>query len=158
MAYSTTNRPYRDGSSQTGVEAWIYESTHSATEVAATGFVTDGAALGLAANDVLFNKPIGSNQTFTVHFMTASTTPGEVVYSVAQKGDDRNWLPTASEGHFGSVTLASVPAESPETSRLWASYLSRWTAWNHVRTLASLVAAAPLSWPCVRGSTHRRDR
>jgi uncharacterized membrane protein len=54
--------------------------------------------------------------------------------------------------------LASVPAESPETSGLWASYLSRWTAWNHVRTLASLVAAAPLSWPCVRGSTHRRDR
>jgi uncharacterized membrane protein len=38
--------------------------------------------------------------------------------------------------------LASVPAEGPEASRLWARYLSRWTAWNHVRTILSLAATA----------------
>jgi uncharacterized membrane protein len=38
--------------------------------------------------------------------------------------------------------LASVPAGSPEAARLWAKYLTRWTAWNHVRTVASLAATA----------------
>jgi uncharacterized membrane protein len=38
--------------------------------------------------------------------------------------------------------LASLPAESREVSCLWARYLSRWTAWNHVRTTASLAATA----------------
>lgn len=38
--------------------------------------------------------------------------------------------------------LASVPAESVEGLRLWARYLSRWTAWNHVRTILSLAATA----------------
>ena len=38
--------------------------------------------------------------------------------------------------------LAAVAPESPEAANLWASYLSSWTAWNHVRTLAALGAAA----------------
>lgn len=38
--------------------------------------------------------------------------------------------------------LASVPAESVEGLRLWARYLSRWTAWIHVRTILSLAATA----------------
>jgi uncharacterized membrane protein len=29
--------------------------------------------------------------------------------------------------------------------RLWSSYLTNWTAWNHVRTVASLAAAALLT-------------
>jgi uncharacterized membrane protein len=33
--------------------------------------------------------------------------------------------------------LASVKPESVEGARLWATYLTRWTAWNHVRTLAA---------------------
>jgi uncharacterized membrane protein len=33
-------------------------------------------------------------------------------------------------------------SESREGSRLWARYLSRWTAWNHVRTILSLAATA----------------
>jgi uncharacterized membrane protein len=38
--------------------------------------------------------------------------------------------------------LAAVAADSPEAAKLWASYLSSWTAWNHVRTIAALGAAA----------------
>lgn len=38
--------------------------------------------------------------------------------------------------------LASVARTAPEGARLWASYLVGWTAWNHVRTAASLAAAA----------------
>ncbi|HEX2445187.1 MAG TPA: anthrone oxygenase family protein [Vicinamibacterales bacterium] len=38
--------------------------------------------------------------------------------------------------------LARVAPETPEAATLWREYLSRWTAWNHVRMLAALGAAA----------------
>jgi uncharacterized membrane protein len=38
--------------------------------------------------------------------------------------------------------LARVEPSDPDGARLWAGYLSSWTAWNHVRTVASLAAAA----------------
>ena len=41
--------------------------------------------------------------------------------------------------------LAAVDPASAEGARLWASYLSGWTAWNHVRTVAALAAAALLT-------------
>jgi uncharacterized membrane protein len=41
--------------------------------------------------------------------------------------------------------LAAVAPASAEGSSLWTDYLSSWTAWNHVRTVASLAAAALLT-------------
>jgi uncharacterized membrane protein len=38
--------------------------------------------------------------------------------------------------------LASIKPNSAEGAAVWTRYLSAWTAWNHVRTLASLAAAA----------------
>ncbi len=38
--------------------------------------------------------------------------------------------------------LASVSPTDPDSSALWASYLDKWTAWNHVRTVAALAAMA----------------
>ena len=38
--------------------------------------------------------------------------------------------------------LAAVTQADPQAALLWASYLSTWTAWNHVRTVAALAAAA----------------
>lgn len=38
--------------------------------------------------------------------------------------------------------LAAVDSTSPEGANVWANYLSSWTAWNHVRTIAALAAAA----------------
>lgn len=37
--------------------------------------------------------------------------------------------------------LAELDAESPEAAEPWRRYLARWTAWNHVRTVAALAAA-----------------
>jgi uncharacterized membrane protein len=37
--------------------------------------------------------------------------------------------------------LAKVDPNSTEGTNLWVSYLANWTAWNHVRTVAALVAA-----------------
>jgi uncharacterized membrane protein len=45
--------------------------------------------------------------------------------------------------------LAAVDPESAEGARIWANYLRSWTAWNHVRTVASLAAAAMLTWSLV---------
>jgi uncharacterized membrane protein len=38
--------------------------------------------------------------------------------------------------------LAKVEPDSIEGATLWAEYLTDWTFWNHVRTLASLAASA----------------
>lgn len=40
--------------------------------------------------------------------------------------------------------LAAVAADSSAAAGLWPRYLTTWTAWNHVRTVAPLAAAAVL--------------
>jgi uncharacterized membrane protein len=37
--------------------------------------------------------------------------------------------------------LATVEPKSVEATNLWARYLSNWTAWNHVRTVAAFLGA-----------------
>ncbi|MCU0566570.1 MAG: DUF1772 domain-containing protein [Oculatellaceae cyanobacterium Prado106] len=37
--------------------------------------------------------------------------------------------------------LAIANPNSTEGANLWANYLTKWTLWNHVRTIASLIAA-----------------
>lgn len=41
--------------------------------------------------------------------------------------------------------LAIVKPDSAEGASLWEKYLTDWTLWNHVRTLAALVAAVLLT-------------
>lgn len=41
--------------------------------------------------------------------------------------------------------LATVKPDSAEGANLWANYLTNWTRWNHVRTIAALAAAALLT-------------
>jgi uncharacterized membrane protein len=38
--------------------------------------------------------------------------------------------------------LAIADPSSTESTNLWAKYLTDWTFWNHVRTVAALIAAA----------------
>jgi uncharacterized membrane protein len=38
--------------------------------------------------------------------------------------------------------LAATSAKSTEGASVWKTYLSAWTAWNHVRTIAALAACA----------------
>ncbi|MEM7204387.1 MAG: anthrone oxygenase family protein, partial [Planctomycetota bacterium] len=46
--------------------------------------------------------------------------------------------------------LATLEPTSDEAARYWPHYGSRWTAWNHLRTAACLLASAwlviALSW------------
>jgi uncharacterized membrane protein len=37
-------------------------------------------------------------------------------------------------------SLATVAPDGPDAPGRWAAYVSRWTAWNHVRTAAALAA------------------
>jgi uncharacterized membrane protein len=41
--------------------------------------------------------------------------------------------------------LAVVDPASADGARMWAGYITGWTAWNHVRTAAALAAAASLT-------------
>jgi uncharacterized membrane protein len=41
--------------------------------------------------------------------------------------------------------LAIAKPNSPESADLWARYLTNWTVWNHVRTIAALAAATLLT-------------
>lgn len=41
--------------------------------------------------------------------------------------------------------LAGAAPDSPAAADLWSRYLSVWTAWNHVRTIAALIATALLT-------------
>jgi len=41
--------------------------------------------------------------------------------------------------------LAVVAATDPKSAGLWLDYVKQWTIWNHIRTVASLVAAASFS-------------
>lgn len=41
--------------------------------------------------------------------------------------------------------LAIADPNSPTGASLWAKYLSDWTLWNHVRTIAAIAAAALLT-------------
>jgi uncharacterized membrane protein len=36
--------------------------------------------------------------------------------------------------------LAAMGSQAPGSAALWATYLTRWTLWNHVRTLACLAS------------------
>ena len=40
--------------------------------------------------------------------------------------------------------LAAASATDPASVRLWADYLSDWTMWNHIRTVAGIAAAGLL--------------
>ncbi len=41
--------------------------------------------------------------------------------------------------------IANAKPDALETVALWATYLSQWTAWNHVRTVASFLASLLLT-------------
>ena len=42
-------------------------------------------------------------------------------------------------------TLAVASPTDPKSADLWSNYLSNWTLWNHVRTIASLASTALLT-------------
>jgi uncharacterized membrane protein len=52
-----------------------------------------------------------------------------------------NFVVTAAGNVPFNNALAVINAETVDATREWARYTIPWTRWNHVRTIASLVAA-----------------
>lgn len=50
--------------------------------------------------------------------------------------------------------LAAVDPASTEGASLWTDYLSKWTAWNHVRAAAALAAAASFTIALCHGAAQ----
>ena len=62
-------------------------------------------------------------------------------------------------GTFGVTMAFNVPRNnalarqdpaSSEAAGFWRGYVANWTMWNHVRTLAALLAAVLLAYPLIR--------
>lgn len=57
---------------------------------------------------------------------------------------------------FGNVPLndqlAAVSATNPASTTFWEHYMDRWTMWNHVRTVAAMVAALLFSLGLVQSA------
>ena len=67
MAYDTANPPQLlIPSIGGGVAQWAYRSTNTSTEVIASGFFTNGHALGMKAGDIVLNI----NSTSGVPYLT----------------------------------------------------------------------------------------
>jgi hypothetical protein len=49
--------------------------------------------------------------------------------------------------------LAAVDPLSADAGPVWTNYLKTWTAWNHVRTITALAAAASFIIPLCRASS-----
>jgi uncharacterized membrane protein len=49
-------------------------------------------------------------------------------------------------------SLAAVDPTNTNAGQVWASYVTAWTAWNHVRTIAALAAAAAFTAACCRAA------
>ncbi len=50
--------------------------------------------------------------------------------------------------------LAALARTDPNAAGLWADYVAGWTAWNHVRTIAAIAAAAAFSIALAYRSTQ----
>jgi uncharacterized membrane protein len=116
------------------------------------------AAQGIAAMQAI-NVVVINPWFMTVFFGTAAACVVVVVFSMLRWGE-----PSAVYLLIGSLlyligtilvtivfnvprnnTLAAIDPASADGTSLWAGYVTSWTAWNHVRTAAALVAAILLT-------------
>lgn len=69
MAYASTNPPFglvpRVGGGPGNI--WGYNSTHSIADVAASGFVANGSALGLKVGDAFLATVLSTAGAYTAH-------------------------------------------------------------------------------------------
>jgi uncharacterized membrane protein len=61
-------------------------------------------------------------------------------------------------GTFGVTVVFNVPlnnalaghlGETADASKLWREYVPQWTLWNHLRTVASVLASVLFTWSAV---------
>lgn len=75
MAYATTNPPVKlAGNGPAGPQLWAYVHTDIHTDVDAAGYFTNGAALGMRANDIMLVVKSDATKGVTVHIVSSATT------------------------------------------------------------------------------------
>ena len=92
-----------------------------------TAFLGTGAVCIFLAIAALFNW----HQTGAAYLLV-----GSLLYLVG------TFLVTIAYNVPLNDALAIVKPDSSEGANLWNKYLSDWTLWNHIRTIAALAAAA----------------
>lgn len=82
MSYSTSNPPMLSPAGPlTGPgKMWVYRSTDTATDVDASGYFTNGDALGLEVGDIMQVTDTDDNST-TLHRVTVVTANGAATVS-----------------------------------------------------------------------------
>jgi len=84
MAYATTNPPQLIVPGMGGgLALWAYASTDVHTDVDATGYFTDGAALGMRVNDTVIVTKTSATIGATIHTVTAVTAGGAATVAAA---------------------------------------------------------------------------
>jgi hypothetical protein len=84
MAYATSNPPNLVAQSVGAApQLWLYASTDIHTDVDATGYFTDGAALGMKVNDVVIVIKTTATIGATVHVVTTVTAGGAATIAPA---------------------------------------------------------------------------
>lgn len=82
MAYSTTNPPYLMSQPIAGRRWWQYDSSEGSTVIlTATGYFSNGVALGMKLGDLIFTQGDsgGTTRTFGIGIVSSvNTTAGSV--------------------------------------------------------------------------------
>lgn len=82
MSYATTNPPAIMSGPLTGAgKHWSYRSTDVATDVDASGYFTNGDALGMKVGDIVWVFDTDTNDVMTIHRVTAVTAGGAATVS-----------------------------------------------------------------------------
>lgn len=75
MSYSTSNPPYLIMQAMAGKRIWGYDSEDGASDVDASGYFTNGYALGMRHNDLIFVTDTNASPTITTsHLVNVTTT------------------------------------------------------------------------------------
>lgn len=110
-------------------------------------------AEGMAAM-VSINRVILRSLFMLVFFGTALLALGLAIYALINRTPASPWLIAGAAayllGSIGVTIVWNVPLNNAidradpaaDNQALWAHYVARWTAWNHIRTVASLGASA----------------
>lgn len=84
MAYATSNPPNMVAQSVGAAPAfWLYASTDVHTDVDATDYFSNGAALGMRVNDAVVVIKTSATIGATLHVVTAVTAGGAATVSAA---------------------------------------------------------------------------
>lgn len=118
---------------------------------------------GIAAMQSI-NKQAPTPVFMTLLFGTAAVSAGLGIHAVLNRDEPRGaWLASGSAAYLASIvitaafhiprnnTLERLNPEAAESTRYWTTYLSQWTAGNHVRTLACAASAVLFTIAARRG-------